>query len=123
MGYTGLVVSESSFVSLDPMGRGVVAHILSPKLTEREAEIVTTEIAEAALVSGWRVAVDMSEVGFMASAGIGALVNLYQQAKKGGGKLVVFGLSDQLAEVLKISRLDKLFPIKPDLEAAAKLIS
>ncbi len=123
MGYTGRVVSESSFVNLDPMGRGLIARVLSPKLTEREAGIVTTEIAEAAQLSGWRVAVDMSEVSFMASAGIGALVNLYQQAKKGGGKLVVFGLSDQLTEVLKISRLDKLFPIKPDLESAAKLIS
>lgn len=105
------------------MGRGLVARVLSPKLTEREAGIVTTEIAEAALQSGWRIAVDMSEVGFMASAGIGALVNLHQQAKKAGGKLVVFGLSDQLAEVLKISRLDKLFPIKANLDAASKLIS
>ncbi len=104
------------------MGKGIVAEILTPKLTEREADIVTREVCEAAQASGWRVAVDMSEVGFLASAGIGALVNIHQQAKKGGGKLVVFGLNDQITQVLKISRLDKLFPIKDDLEAAAKLI-
>lgn len=104
------------------VGRGVVARVLTPKITEREADIVSSEIGEAAQASGWRVAVDMTEVGFLASAGIGALVNLHQQAKQSGGKMVVFGLNDQLAQVLKISRLDKLFPIKPDLDSASKLI-
>ncbi len=116
------LVSESNFVSMSVVGRGVVARVLTPKITEREADIVSSEIGEAAQASGWRVAVDMTEVGFLASAGIGALVNLHQQAKQGGGKMVVFGLNDQLAQVLKISRLDKLFPIKPDLDAASKLI-
>ncbi len=122
LGLHSRIVSASNFVSMSVVGRGVVARVLTPKITEREADIVSSEIGEAAQASGWRVAVDMTEVGFLASAGIGALVNLHQQAKQSGGKMVVFGLNDQLAQVLKISRLDKLFPIKPDLDSASKLI-
>lgn len=117
------LVSESSFVSTAPIGKGMIARVLVPKITEREAEIVSREVAAAAMGANWRVALDMSQVSFLASAGIGTLVNLHQQSKKAGGQFVVFGLNDQLMQVLKISRLDKLFPIKPDADAAGKLVS
>lgn len=101
----------------------MIARVLVPKITEREADIVANEVAAAAQTAGWRVAVDMSQVSFLASAGIGTLVNLHQQSKKAGGTMVVFGLNEQLTQVLKISRLDKLFPIKSDLDSAGKLVS
>jgi anti-sigma B factor antagonist len=65
-----------------------------------------------------RVAIDMSDVRFLTSAGIGALIHIDRACRAAGGRVVLFGLSDDLVGLLKISRLDKVFAIKSD-EAAA----
>lgn len=65
-----------------------------------------------------QVLVDLSAVSYIDSSGIAALVEGYQTAK---GKNVRFGLlaiSDAVKAVLELARLDQVFPIYADLEAA-----
>lgn len=115
--------SNSSFVHVSPQTWGVVTRVLCHKVTEREASIVEHEVSDAAGRNQWRVAVDMSEITFLASAGLGAMVTISRKAKEGGGKLVLFAVNDDLLELFKISRLDRLIAIKPDLDAAVKALS
>ncbi len=115
--------TESSFVRVSPENWGLIAHVICPKITEREATIVEQEVSEAAGQHGWRVAVDMREVTFLASAGIGALVTVNRKAKDGGGAAVLCNVDDQILDVLKLTRLDRLFTIKPDVEGAAKALA
>lgn len=66
-----------------------------------------------------RVLVDLSEVSYIDSSGIAALVEGYQTAK---GRDVGFGLvsiSTSVRAVLELARLDQVFPIFDDLAAAA----
>lgn len=56
----------------------------------------------------------------MASAGIGALLDIRKTASEAGGKLVVFGLSDDLLEVLKLTNLHKIFSIASNEVKALK---
>ena len=64
------------------------------------------------------VLVELSDVNYIDSSGIAALVEGYQTAKV---KSVQFGLleiSDAVRSVLELARLDQVFPIHADLGSA-----
>ncbi|MEM1072057.1 MAG: STAS domain-containing protein [Planctomycetota bacterium] len=115
-------MSESSFTRSERVGDAVVVNILAAQIGDRESQIIQDEIASAAGPAGWRVAVDMADVTFLASAGLGALVSVHNQAKGAKGKLAVCNLAPDLLQMLKLTNLDKLFMIKKDRDAAIKAV-
>ena len=71
-----------------------------------------------ALGSSNKVGVELSEVSYIDSSGIAALVEGFQNAC---GKNQQFGLvavSKSVMAVLQLARLDRVFPIFPDLDTA-----
>lgn len=72
----------------------------------------------AALGTSNKVGVELSEVSYIDSSGIAALVEGFQNAR---GKNQQFGLvavSKSVMAVLQLARLDRVFPIFPDLDTA-----
>lgn len=67
-----------------------------------------------------RVVFDFSAVQFMSSSMLGKLVALSKKLKGFKAKLKLAGLSDDIREVFKITRLEKVFDIEPDAAAAVK---
>ena len=55
--------------------------------------------------------VDLSQVEYIDSSGVASLVEGYQTAKKQSLKFGLVGVSDAAMSVLKLARLDKVFPI------------
>src|SRR5439155_17321441 len=53
--------------------------------------------------------VDLSEVSYMGSAMLGLLVNLRQQIKSSGGRLILCGLSARLLEIFRTCCMERLF--------------
>lgn len=62
--------------------------------------------------------VDLTSVSYMDSSGIASLVEAYQQAKKTGVSFVLISLSPAVLRVIRMARLDKVFPIYESLEMA-----
>ena len=65
---------------------------------------------------------DLSQVAYLGSAALGLLVNLRQQIKQSGGRLVLCGLSPQLLHIFKTCCMERLFRItktRKDAIAAA----
>jgi anti-sigma B factor antagonist len=65
---------------------------------------------------------DLSQVAYMGSASLGLLVNLRQQIKQSGGRLVLCGLSPQMLHIFKTCCMERLFRIvksRKDAIAAA----
>jgi anti-sigma B factor antagonist len=60
---------------------------------------------------------DMSSLEFMDSSGVGALVAGLKSVSK-GGDLKLCSLRPSVASLLKLTRLDQIFSIYPDLEIA-----
>jgi anti-anti-sigma factor len=116
-------MADSSFIAATPAPGGVDVRILTAQIGERESQIIQDEIARAASPVGWRVAIDMSGVTFLASAGLGALVSAHNAAKGANGKMAVYNLAPELLAMLKLTHLDRLFTIKPDRAAALKALS
>lgn len=111
---------RSTFLTTERVGNVVIARLCCEKFAEREATIVQTELAAAAKESSWRLAIDASEVMLLASVGLGALVTLNKDCKAGGGKLVVFAVTQEIREVLRLTRLERIITIVKDQDAALK---
>lgn len=70
------------------------------------------------LDEGKAVMVEMSAVSYIDSSGIAALVEGFQKARSGGQVFCLVGISDSVRSVLELARLDRVFPIYPDVETA-----
>jgi anti-anti-sigma factor len=62
--------------------------------------------------------VDMSQVPFMASLGMGMLVQVARTLAAGRHKVILLSPTEIVATALRTARLDAVMPIAPDLEAA-----
>jgi anti-sigma B factor antagonist len=64
------------------------------------------------------VGVDLSEVSYIDSSGIAALVEGFQSARGKGQKFALIAASAPVRSVLELARLDRVFPMVDTLEAA-----
>lgn len=62
------------------------------------------------------VLVDLSQVKYIDSSGVAALVESLQVARKGGSTLALAAVSDATMRVLQLARLDKVFSIHASIE-------
>lgn len=66
------------------------------------------------------VLVDLSQVTYIDSSGIAALVEGLQNAKAADSQFALVSVSRAVMSVLELARLDQVFPIHEDAAAAAK---
>jgi anti-sigma B factor antagonist len=62
--------------------------------------------------------VDLSEVGFLDSSGLGALVRAMTNSQKEGGQTKLLNAGPQVRRLLEMTKLDSVFEIYDDLERA-----
>ncbi len=67
---------------------------------------------------GRDVLVDLSKVTYIDSSGIASLVEALQNAGKAGTRFALVAVSTEALRVFELARLDKVFAIHPDLDAA-----
>jgi anti-sigma B factor antagonist len=65
-----------------------------------------------------RMVVDLSDVTYIDSAGLAALIQAMQKVEGYGGKFLLAGLQETVCSIFEISRLDQVFQIFPDADAA-----
>jgi anti-sigma B factor antagonist len=71
-----------------------------------------------ALGAAPRVGVELSQVSYIDSSGIAALVEGLQNARSKGKQFGLVAVSKAVMAVLQLARLDRVFTIFPDLDAA-----
>jgi len=62
--------------------------------------------------------VDLSRVTYIDSSGLAALIEGMQNVQEYGGKFALAGLQETIRTIFEIARLDQVFRIYPDVEAA-----
>ena len=65
-----------------------------------------------------KILLNFGNVEFLSSAALGKLITLNRKVQAVRGKLVLCGIAKEILEVFKITKLDKLFTICPDEQAA-----
>jgi anti-anti-sigma factor len=66
-----------------------------------------------------RVVLDMSEVNFLDSAGVGALVSLFVSRRNQGKSFALAALTPQARAVVTVAGLQKLLPVSQTVEEAS----
>lgn len=112
--------TDSTFAGTQDLPDGVVATLAgeidysrSPGLRNKLLELITTRKPA-------RLVLDLSKVPYMDSSGVATLVELFQAQRRANSKLVLFGLQPKVKGIFEIARLNTVFSIAPDLEAAKK---
>lgn len=67
---------------------------------------------------GWTLIVDLKEVIFMDSSGLGALISGFKAAKKVGGEFCLMRPNEQVSYLLSISALNRVLPVYDSPEKA-----
>ena len=82
----------------------------------------TSDMA-AMLASQPRVVIDMRQLLFIDSSGVGALVNALSSARRAGGDIKLANVPAQVRGVLEVVRLDKLFAAFATVDEAVAAFS
>jgi anti-sigma B factor antagonist len=61
---------------------------------------------------------DVTDMPYIDSAGIGCLVGAHISRENSGRKLILVGANDRLQTSLKVTKVDQLFTISPTIEHA-----
>ena len=67
---------------------------------------------------GARVVLDMGQVSFMSSAGLGDLVRITAQANTQGSRVLLANLAPFVRNVLSATRLEDFFEVRDDVDTA-----
>jgi anti-sigma B factor antagonist len=70
-----------------------------------------------------RILLNLSDVNYIDSSGIGELVSAFTAAKKQGGELKLLNLTKKVHDLLQITKLYTVFDVKDDEASAVKSFS
>ncbi|KAA1416839.1 STAS domain-containing protein [Nocardioides humilatus] len=87
---------------------GVVVLSTSGRFNMMSAPRVKTRIDETVAAGSARIVVDLSEVDFIDSSGLGALIGGLKTARQAGGDLRIAAAGEQVVTVLKLTNLDRI---------------
>lgn len=83
---------------------GEIDAFTAPVLQERLASVEKVEEMQAEL--------DLSEVGYMDSTGLGVFVGFYKAVKANGGHVKIIGVNKRLKRLFEITGLDEIMDIE-----------
>ena len=115
-------VFESHHISADRGGALLCVTVRCEGVSDREAGIVFSE-ADALLDDRCTgLVVDLGHVMVLTSAGIGTLVRLHKRMEERKGRLAVCSLNEELTELFKLTRIDRLFLLADDRDSALRVL-
>jgi anti-sigma B factor antagonist len=96
---------------------------LAGEIDSLSAGLIKDKIQAQIEAQCYNIVVDLTQVKFMDSAGLGVLVSGLKLCSKNGGELVLVGLTENVRELFRITRLDTVFKMFPDRESAAEVFN
>lgn len=97
----------------------------APVIVEPEGEIdlhssplLREQLAPCTAQERKQVILDLSAVTYVDSSGLAVFIETMQTIQGYRGKFVLCGLAESVAQIFNIARLDQVFTIVPDREAA-----
>jgi anti-sigma B factor antagonist len=98
---------------------GVTIVDLSGKITLGEGGLTLRDEVRKLLAAGQKkIVLNLGEVNYIDSSGLGELVSAYTAVKNAGGELKLLNLTSKVRDLLVITKLVTVFDVKDD-EAAA----
>jgi anti-sigma B factor antagonist len=100
---------------------GVVVVDLKGRITLGEGSATVRDTVHDLLSKGMkRILLNLGDVNYIDSSGIGELVSAFTAAKKQGGELKLLNLTKKVHDLLQITKLYTVFDVKEDESAAVE---
>src|SRR5438477_5795392 len=100
---------------------GVTVVDLSGRITLGEGSVVLRDLVRELLGKGnKKILLNLGDVNYIDSSGIGELVSAYTTVKNQGGELKLLNLTKKVHDLLQITKLYTVFDVKDDEAAAVK---
>ena len=80
------------------------------KLVTASTAILQTEV-RGLLPGSKRIVLDLTDLGYMDSSGLGSIIGLYVSVKTAGGRLEVINLSARVRQLFSITNVLSLFEV------------
>jgi anti-sigma B factor antagonist len=103
--------------------RMVVAFTSRVDLEGEVSDLFKNQLKDIVAQGGRHLVMDLGQVGFIDSCGLGALISALKVLRTSGGSLVLANLSEPVEAVLRITRLSRVFDVCPDVRDALVLSS
>src|ERR1051325_6459345 len=100
---------------------GVTILDLSGRITLGEGSVVLRDTIREVLGKGEKkILLNLGDVTYIDSSGIGELVSAFTAVRKEGGELKLLNLTKKVHDLLQITKLYTVFDVKDDETAAIK---
>jgi len=96
----------------------VVVLRLSGHINEMGADILSSELDKLLEAGGNRILFDLSDVLFMGSTGLGQIMRAFRAVKASGGYVRIANPQPLIADLFRLTKLNKLLEIYPSVEEA-----
>jgi anti-sigma B factor antagonist len=108
----------SKFFELEVSDDITVINLNFGEIRLSEQNDFKTELSDLAGAEPGKFVMDFRNVSFVSSLLMAITIYFLKIVKGGGGGLKISGLSEESATVFKISKIDQLFDIYPDVQSA-----
>ncbi|MFC1500435.1 STAS domain-containing protein [Candidatus Zixiibacteriota bacterium] len=105
-------------VPVTAFGEVLVLTPVGPLYEGRTAEILYERIRQLLSEGNTTLIIDLNQVPWVRSSGIGTLMGCRTECLTAGGSLRITGLNERIAELLNSLQLDKVFDCHATLEEA-----
>ena len=100
---------------------GVTIVDCSGRITLGEGSITLRDTVSQLITKGQKkILLNLGEVNYIDSSGIGELVSAFTTVRKQGGELKLLNLTKKVHDLLQITKLYTVFDVKDDEAAAVK---
>jgi len=100
------------------VAHGVTIILCSGRITFGEEATALRDTMKRLLQSTRQIVLNLADVSYIDSGGLGSLVGVYSSAKAGGADIKLTGLSERLRDVLQITKLVTVFEVYDTEEQA-----
>jgi anti-sigma B factor antagonist len=104
--------------SIRRLPEGVTVVELTGRLNMVSAESLRNTIETLVARGEARIVVDLTEVSFLDSSGLGALIAGVKATRRAGGDLRIAGPSEQVQLVLQLTNMERILAPHPTIESA-----
>jgi anti-sigma B factor antagonist len=92
----------------------------SGRLVFGEESASLREVVKKLVLQSPKVVLNLHEVNYIDSGGLGTLVSLYTTARNAGGSVKLARLSQRVGDLLQVTKLLTIFEVFDDEEKAAR---
>jgi anti-anti-sigma factor len=116
-------MSEAPVTSVESLPKAVVVHVLAPNLGSNDVNRVCNAIDQArATAPSLPFILDMANVSFVPSVGLGVLVGLNQEFRNRGQRLIFVSLQTNVRQAITVTYINRMLEIMDDVATALRSV-